>query len=336
MKILLSYSKKHFDPLFGIKINHSAGVLAKALYEILSELGSVEYTDWNEKSLNDEYDLIVTLPRHLPFIKRNVKCNNIFCFPAIAESSFTKKVLREEADRLGCKVSDCYAPEMYFSDVKYLIIGNKFVGEKYILAGYRRNQICMLNYGMPNFSFNYISKPTRHDTIFLYIATTLGLRKGFWWVVNDFLRANIPNSQLICVGKVQHGEKFWYDFVKSINDPRIKINNFLDNNSDEYIKLLKQADYFFYPSLSEGQPGTVLEAMSVGCIPILTEEAGVDYYPFGEYIRGETVNLLKEAANLSDEDYYLEQKKLKSIVQTEYNIENFKRTVKQYVKNNLG
>jgi len=323
MKILLVYSKNHFVP-GSAPSTHSAGVLAKALYDVCTELGEVEYIDWRENPVEKQYDMVLALPHR---IKEYVGlAARVFCFPAIAESSYTKNALRDEAKRLGCKVSDCFTPDMPVNGITYFAIGNDFVRDKYRDKGY---DPIMFSYGMPGYAFNRLKKET-DTTIFAHIATTLGLRKGFKCAVDDFLGADIPNSKLICMGKIQHGEKYWYDFSKSITDKRIEILSFADNFTNKYQNVLRRAHYFLYPSLSEGQPGTVLEAMSLGVIPLLTESSGIDYYPFGKYLCGENGSrMIRKAARIHGDVYENKVTEVRELVQTKYNIESFKDQVRE-------
>lgn len=335
MKILLSYSKDHFIP--GEKENrHSASILARALWEVCNEIGETDYISWREAEdiTGKSYDLLVGLPRGFRELKRHNKFKLTFCFPAIAESAHTKRVLQAEKQRLGCKLSDCFAPSglAQLAD-KYLIIGNQFVKQTYLNAGVKEKDIYLFNYGSPYFKFRIKKKEGK--TIFLHLATTLGLRKGFWWVVNDFIKAKLENSKLICMGKIQHGEKFWYQFARSIDHPDIEIRGFFDGTDEEYQQLLREPHFLFYPSLSEGQPGVVLEAMASGVIPILSIETGIDYFPFGAYMRGKTLDILRRAEGMPNDKYQNLQVDLYREVQGKFNIEKFKIRVKKAINENI-
>ena len=333
MKILLSYSKKHFFPENERKW-HSTSILSAALWDVCKTMGEVDYIDWTDEIKGKEYDVLVTLPRHLKWLKENNKFGKIFCFPAIAESGFTKRTLLAESQRLGCKLSDCFCPDMRGADI-YLIIGNDFVKQQYLNAGYKDEQIYMLDYGTPHLKHHKKTKEV-NKTVFLHPATALGLRKGFWWAVNDFLKADLgPDAKLLCIGKIQHGEKFWYEFTKSISDPRIEIIDYADNQTVTYAETLNKAHFVFYPSFSEGQPGVVHDAMATGVVPILTEEAGIEYYPLGKYKRGETLSILRKAHEMNNQQYQSEVMGVRLNILSRFNVDNFKSCVTKAIKENL-
>jgi glycosyltransferase involved in cell wall biosynthesis len=169
--------------------------------------------------------------------------------------------------------------------------------------------------------------------VFLHSATTLGLRKGFWHVLKDFEDANI-DAELWCVGQVQK-EKFWLDLAKKYeNHPKIKIFGWIDNSDPKYIELIHSADFVFFPSFGEGQPGTVIEAMEGGCLPITTKESGIPYHPFGEYRRGDSSTLVR-AFECSPDTYVDLQSDMKDFIDVVYNNEKFKDAVREGIKNEL-
>ena len=306
-------------------------MLAAALYRACSKIGDVDYIDWNDDVVDKHYEVLVALPRSFERLVKSNRFGRTFCFPAIAEPSYTKEVLRNEARRLGCKVSDAFAPDgIYLADV-LLVLGHNFVVGKYRA---NHSNVCELDYGMPGFKFLRKEKAKSGITTFIHVATTLGLRKGFWHVVNDFKRANLYRSRLICVGKVQN-ERFWIDFAKNIKAVNIEVRSFIDSASQEYNSLLREADFMFYPSLSEGQPGTVLEAMASGVIPILSQEVGIDYFPLGVYERGRSYEILKNAESMNPWVYGQHQEHMEDLVNRRFNIQVFENQVEKAILENL-
>lgn len=329
MKILLSASWKHYDFYNdNVIIKHSVGILCQLFSNVLREFGEVEYINDTDMVKGKEYDLIVSWPRNFDYLTKYNKYKKSVCFMNIAESSYLKRVMREEANRLGCKVSDCFTPVNYYHADLNFLIGNHHVINQYVAAGIPRNKIVNVFYRHNTIPFKKRSKNKR--TVFLHVATTLGLRKGFWHVVNDFKNANL-DAELWCVGKVQK-ERFWYEFeAEAKKDPRIKVFGWIPCDSPDYFDKLNRADFMMFPSFGEGQPGTIIEALEGGCIPISSVESGFDYHPLRIYERGDA-SIYREAHEMSDAVFMENQLQGLGILETKYNNDIFKQTIRDNIK----
>lgn len=328
MKILLSASRKHYDFYNdNVVIKHSVGILCQLFAQTLKEFGEVEFISDTDIVTGKEYDLIVSWPRNFFNLTATNKYKKSVCFFNIAESSYIKRVLRAEAERLGCKVSDCFAPINYYHADLNFLIGNEFVIRQYTDVGIPRDKMVRVGYRHNTIPFKERDKNKK--PVFLHLATSLGLRKGFWHVVEDFKRANL-DAELWCVGRVQK-EGFWVDYAKSqARDLRIKIMGWIDCDDPVYKEILNTSDFMVFPSFAEGQPGTIIEALEGGCIPLTTEEAGFDYYPLGKYVRGD-ISIWQRAYDLPNEDFRRMQKEGLSLLENEYDNEKFKRTVREAI-----
>lgn len=123
-------------------------------------------------------------------------------------------------------------------------------------------------------------------------------------------------------------EKFWTDFLaQTKEDKRIKYFGWVDSKDPKYLQILYASDFIVFPSLGEGQPGTVTEAMEAGCLPLVSKEAGIDYstYP---YERGNEA-VFKLAHALTDEKFASEQKIIQMGLTFTYNNEKFVRDVRE-------
>ena len=329
MKILLSSSTKHFNPITKqVVIRHSVGVLVELFSQVLEEFGDITYIGDNDHIQGQEFDLIVSWPRNFSFLTTFNKHKKSVCFFNIAESNYLKFVLGQEANRLGCKVSDCFTPQDYYRADLNFLIGGEEVKAQYVRAGVDPDKIVLVYY-----RHGYIpwkSRPKNKKPVFIHIATTLGLRKGFWHAVEDFKKANL-DAELVCLGKIQK-ETFWLNYAKEASlDSRIKIIGWIDNSDPAYIQFIHDSDFIVFPSFGEGQPGSVIEAMEGGCLPMTTKESGIPYYPLEEYIRGD-INIWKKAFNLTNERFMEEQARLKYFLDDNYDNEAFKDMIREKIK----
>lgn len=328
MKILLSHSRRHYSPEEDKIIYHSAGIEARSFYQILQEFGEVRFIDSRENPEGGEYDLLVSLPLNFKTLSQKNKFKKRIAYLNVPEPNYLKNTLREEASRLGCKVRDCYAPIGHFDADHFLVLGGGFNRTHYLRRGIPDEKMTGIAYGMERIPFKERDRNKR--PIFLHVATSLGLRKGVWWVVEDFKKANL-DAELWLVGQLTN-EKFWIDYIKEAEkDPRIKYFGWIDCNEPKYIEILQKADFFVFPSFGEGQSGTTSEAMTAGCLPIISEESGIPYFPLGKYVRGETKQW-QDAYNLPNEEFKRIQLEMKELVKEKYNDHNFKETVRQVVK----
>lgn len=332
MKILLSSSVKHFDPRTKeVKIRHSVGVLVELFSQVLEEFGDVTYIGDADQLQGQDFDLIVSWPRNFDALTKFNTFRKSICFFNIAESDYLKRHLAAEAQRLGCKLSDCFTPRRYYHADLNFLIGGQDVMEQYLEAGVEYDKIRLVYYRHGYIPWKW--KYKNEKPVFLHTATTLGLRKGFWHVLKDFENANI-DAELWCVGQVQK-EKFWQDLAKEYdNHPNIKVVGWVENSDPKYIELIHGADYIFFPSFGEGQPGSVIEAMEGGCLPITTRESGIPYHPLGIYHRGDSSTLV-EAANLSHDTYCDLQNDMKMFIDTVYDNEKFKDSIREGIRSLL-
>lgn len=294
MRILLSSSTYHYKP--GGDHYHSTGLTIEVFYKALGKFGTIDVIGDHEKVEGREYDLLVSWPRNYRYLSDNNKFKKRICFLNAAEPRYLRNTLLQEAGRLGCKLSDSF----YFSGINdadlYFLLGGQFNRDRYVEAGVPNHKI--LDFGYSTWDRIYYEK-TNEKPIFIHFATSLGLRKGFWWAVEDFKKTDI-DAELWCIGKVQK-EKFWIDYANSIgNDRRIKLVGWVSYRSDEYFKIMEKADFLLFPTFGEGQAGTVIESMAYGVIPLTNKESGVPYFPLGEYVRGNS-DIIKKAFSLDTE-----------------------------------
>jgi glycosyltransferase involved in cell wall biosynthesis len=121
---------------------------------------------------------------------------------------------------------------------------------------------------------------TRHQ-YFIHNATRFSARKGSHLVAQAWLKVHreVPHASLLLLGK--SGD---VDMKKDLLDiPNVIYVGEYRSGSDEYIRLLSQSKWVVLPSLAEGQAGTLLEAMSCGCIPIASRASGINAEEYGGF-----------------------------------------------------
>ena len=108
------------------------------------------------------------------------------------------------------------------------------------------------------------------------------LRKGFD-ILAELLRENKDSAiQVGIIGGA--GDKTYrarLEELRRIMGEKLTVHGWVDSSSDAYLQLLRSYDAVIFPSLEEGQAGSVLDAMSQGLVPLITRETGIDYSPLG-------------------------------------------------------
>jgi glycosyltransferase involved in cell wall biosynthesis len=102
------------------------------------------------------------------------------------------------------------------------------------------------------------------------------------------------------------------DFLKVVgskieSSENIIMHDYVEMRSQKFNAIAESCSYAILPTCSEGQPGSILECMLHGLVPIIPEEANIDFDSFAIPIetldfQGIEMALLR-ARNLSEEDY---------------------------------
>ena len=336
MKILLSYSKFHFDPDKTDENkykNSSAAINARTLYNVLKSFGDVDYIDFSEweKIRGQSYDLFVGINHNFDkilkycYIKKSVyyavnqypKVRNMI----IRKFNNHRRIVNffhhfklflygilKKSWRASYKYE--YAPvvESILSADAIICLGNDVVKKSYIDYGYPEDKFFIINYDLlmgcatPKTKFH---KPIR----ILYVATELCLRKGTDILYDLFIKLAQHSKldyRLTIVGGGGCGRQYTYLINKLAKKSAGKVSYLGPLFGQKYTEILKANDFYFFPSIEEGQAGTVLDAMYNGLIPLITKESGVDFSPLGflepRMKSKKNMTILKSIFDLSDEE----------------------------------
>ncbi|MDP4020435.1 MAG: glycosyltransferase family 4 protein [Candidatus Adlerbacteria bacterium] len=148
----------------------------------------------------------------------------------------------------------------------YIIAISDFVKTSYIEKGFPANRIFVAYTGIP---LPPAPERDKKGSTFkvLYVAYT-NPRKGLSYLLDAWQELKLPNAELILVGKYSGDvpEKL-REYCDSIinSDPSITWAGDTRDPSPYY----KEASIFVLPSLSEGNPRVVMEAMAHG-LPVIT------------------------------------------------------------------
>ena len=206
MRILLSYSKRHFDP--NKKINpqrleySSAGTIAQGLYKSLQKIGKVDYIDFNEQLTKREvqYDLFVGIVNNFSKIVNFYHPKKTILIavnmnPRERNKRLLSYIKRNKLGKSSIAKWDIQPAKTHLKSIKEADIifcfGNSFTYNSYVNCGTNQNKIKMFNYGskLTPPAIKQCKRITNQKKRrFLYLASEIGLRKGFDLIQDIFIR----------------------------------------------------------------------------------------------------------------------------------------------------
>ncbi|MCQ2365859.1 MAG: glycosyltransferase [Akkermansia sp.] len=299
MNILLAYSKTCFDPADPqVRMRagaSSAGTLAATLYEELSKLGEVDYVDGQRPPLSlpkGHYDLAVGILGSLSPLMRRCKIDRKVLFAVNMHPAERNRILRAfnrrwqvcSARHLSTSCAHLRTVDDIEAADDIILVGNETVAASYLHWGVEPERLHCLDYAsilpLAQKGDLQAGAPPR----ILYLATEMCLRKGY-----DILHALLQQAH-------RAGSAFHVDIVGMARDrgyrarlaglqaelgDKVAVHGWMDSSGAEYRSLLAANDWIVFPSMEEGQAGSVLDALSQGVVPLVTCETGIHYSPLG-------------------------------------------------------
>lgn len=171
---------------------------------------------------------------------------------------------------------------------------------------------------------------------FFYLASTGNILKGIQALVEFF--SSHQEYILHWVGPIEDDVK---DAIKSKLTPNIVSYGFQDIGSPMVLGLMERCDFVIYPSGVEGVPGSVLNAMKSGLIPLVTPWASFDgINQFGFLMKDANEESVSDAINwamsLTMEDIDRRKKACQRYVLDTFNLKRFSEEFEVYMKGILN
>lgn len=118
--------------------------------------------------------------------------------------------------------------------------------------------------------------------------------------------------------------------------PNIHLHHFVKMRSAEFHELVRQCNWIIAPTCAEGSPGSVVECMAHGLIPILSEAATIDLEDWGYGIEALTVEAvcaaIYKASSSDSEDCRARSSRVVEATRTHYSPEAFRRNFQDAVE----
>jgi glycosyltransferase involved in cell wall biosynthesis len=275
---VLSHFRPYFDPHAAAPLaNHSAGQIARHLYELLTEYGDVDYLGNDETPSGMAADLFVGHFWAFDRVWRPNSFRKKVAFYPASDARKRRALLAPLADQFGVPFPEWdFPPEPFDHQATMdaadlvLVVGNRTTLNSFPERWH--GKIRCLNYSVDGALYG-LRRDVLPKNEFCYIATECGLRKGFMDVLRTWSGIRGLDTRLHTIGLL---DERWQRLLRSYQPELLLHHGWIDSHSEEYVRLLQSCKFAFIPTYSEGQMGSLLEAIYCGCVPITTRESGID------------------------------------------------------------
>lgn len=313
------------------------------IVEIFKELGYnfVVNNHRSKKNYNISFDLIFGLePSFESIASLNPNANKIY-YATGAYWKHQNKMIVQRTDDINKKKKSNIP---YYRTIKghnsseiadlIIQIGSKYTIETY--PEYIKEKILPIHQTsneVINFDFTKKLNNTNNKN-YIWFGSSGSVLKGLDLVLDCFFQQK--DYELYIVGAIDSEFHLAYDSI--INEsPNIHSYGFLNVNSQEFLDIIYKCNFLIFPSVSEGGcPGSVINLMKLGIIPIVSKYAAPEEIDeLGYLLNDFSVESIKQSINwtekLSNEEIINLSIKNREYILSNYNASNFKSELKDRI-----
>jgi glycosyltransferase involved in cell wall biosynthesis len=150
-----------------------------------------------------------------------------------------------------------------------ILVGSSFVHDSFVSQGIASERIRVIPYGADSQRFKPSPEPREDKQFRLIFVGQIGERKGTSHLLKAYKAFRKPDTELHIVGNYAPGQEVYAGYRDLYrHTPNVAQKQLPD--------LLRAADVFVFPTLVEGMPMVVLEAMACGLPVIVTPHGPAD------------------------------------------------------------
>lgn len=293
-RALLVYLTKPFliredDPLF---LRHQSFRQSRNIAAVLDELGYIvdvaDHLDVGFQSRR-KYELLISHRIGLGRLEQALHGNTRKVYLASAMSHHRHNAIMREAyarvaHRRGCELQ---LPPPHPEDVEFVRMADAIVGfgNRDTVGTWAEVSDCPIypfnNYGWPSTPSSIPSKDFAYARrSFVFFATGPVIRKGLDLLLEVFPK--FPDLHLYVCCPFALEPDFCACYQKELFEtPNVHPLGWVVVNSGQFIDLMERSAFVIHPALEEGQPGSVVQCMYAGLVPLVSRESGIDVEEFG-------------------------------------------------------
>ena len=188
-----------------------------------------------------------------------------------------------------------YAEDAVLSDADAVAaLGNEFT-RSYYPATTNVRLLPNASYAAQHLDSSVTNSPSRSGS-FLFFAGSGSLHKGLDLVLEAW-EGRRENLYVVC--QVSPAIADYYRGLLS-RTGSVHLLGFIPVHSRRFEKLARSCTFSILPSCSEAQPGSVVETMARGCLPLVSDACGLDVKGFGLSVSQPEVGTVSAAVDLAN------------------------------------
>ena len=272
---VLSYFEEYFTPDADAPLSgHSTGQIARHIHSLLDRRGTCQYVPQQPVGGLRADVFVGHFWSFLDYCRHNTFERAIAVYP-IADSLWTTALLKERAATFGVPMPWWDLPPASFDHRAtmeaadaVIVVGNRFTLHTY--APEHRRKIVLVNYAADT-RLLPATEGLPPPESFCYVATHCDLRKGFMDALQtwDDLGADGPSLHVIGATRPP------WDRLLAGCRGHVTYHGFVNSKEPRYASTIAACRFAYLPTYSEGQVGTLVEAIHLGCVPITTLASGL-------------------------------------------------------------
>ncbi|MDR2729258.1 MAG: glycosyltransferase family 4 protein [Chitinispirillales bacterium] len=344
-RALISYITEPF--ICGIKKTHTNVMECYTAAEVFHELGyRVDVIGFKRKGhiTYDNYDVVYGFGNTLEksfYSDCAEKIKKIYYSTGACAFYWNKrtvlKVLEFQKEKgkiipQAARMAKRFWPLQFIMPDLNVCLGNQFMADTYLEINPNINIRTLNNFYYDVYDIDLSQKNFKEARKhFLWFGSSGTLHKGLDILIDIFSQRDDVFLHICGASKK---EKKFFDYYQPIID---KSNNIVDHgfvnvDTDDFRKIMDQCAFVLFPSVAEGQPGSVITVMANGgLIPVISTSCGLDVeeygYVFEDIAKNVVLDKIDEILKLTEEELYAKSLKAKTNVRKNYSHQNYKQNL---------
>jgi hypothetical protein len=200
-----------------------------------------------------------------------------------------------------------------------------YIGDDWVAGTYRKRSNAAL-YEVPNSVTPGVATTTagkdwavarKH---FLWLASYAAVHRGLDLLLEA--TAALPECHLWICGSVGYETDFVGAYAHEFGLPNVHLMGWVDVTGSQFAEITHRCGYTVYPSASDGMPGSVINAMAAGLVPLITPESGMDTGGLGAQISSlsvtDLVSLMRTCSEVEPDSLREEAERVIAFTNTRY------------------
>jgi len=150
-----------------------------------------------------------------------------------------------------------------------VLVGSTYASDSFVAQGIARSRMRVVPYGVDLQTFNPPASRAPSDRFSVIYAGQLTQRKGLSYLLRGYRKFARHDSRLTLVGSVVGSDQPLHPFADMVD-------HVAHQTRPALAEMYRNADVFVFPTLIEGMPLVVLEAMACGLPVIVTANGPAD------------------------------------------------------------